>query len=82
MKRQWNQRLADANTEMQDSLDRDEDQILASYSLLGSILAFVLLGYLVDRWTGEAPTFLVSGAIAGIAVGFYTLVTTVRRTGR
>lgn len=82
MKKDWNGQLADTNAEIQDSLDRSESQILASYGMIGSILGFAFLGYVLDRWTGDAPTFLVSGVTAGMAIGFYSLIRTVRKAER
>ena len=51
----------------------------ASYALIGAILVLGGLGYGCDRWLGTAPWGLFGGLMLGIVVGFYQLVTAVRR---
>ena len=82
MDKNWSDRLTDANEATQENLARSEPQIFASYGLVGAILAFGLIGYLVDRATGNRPIFLVTGLIVGIVVGFLNLLRTVRKAGR
>ena len=53
--------------------------IAASYTLVGSILLLGGAGYLVDRWRGTAPWFLLGGLLLGMVVGFYELAKTVYR---
>ncbi|HEY1308853.1 MAG TPA: AtpZ/AtpI family protein [Vicinamibacterales bacterium] len=53
--------------------------IAASYTLVGGILLLGEIGYLVDRWRGTAPWFLLAGLLLGVVVGFYELVKTVYR---
>ena len=53
--------------------------IAASYTLVGSILLLGGIGYLVDRWRGTAPWFLLAGLLLGMIVGFYELAKTVNR---
>jgi len=72
------ERLGKANEELQKSVDRSEHQILGSYGLVGSILVLGTAGYFLDRWAGTWPAFLVAGLIAGILLGFYGVVRTVR----
>ena len=71
--------LSRSNEELQASLDRAEPRIVAAYALIGAILLFGGLGYLVDRWTGSSPAALVLGLLIGLAVGFANLVASVRR---
>lgn len=42
--------------------------------LAGSILAFALLGWLLDRSIGTSPVFTGLGAFVGGAAGFYYVV--------
>jgi F0F1-type ATP synthase assembly protein I len=72
-------RMGAANEELQNELDRNEHQIFASYGLVGAILIFGALGYLADRLSGSSPRYLIAGLVVGIAIGFYSLVKTVRR---
>src|SRR5215510_2440040 len=53
--------------------------IAASYTLVGGILLLGGIGYLVDRWRGTAPWFLLAGLLLGMVVGFYELAKTVYR---
>ncbi len=45
----------------------------ASYTLLGSILLFTLLGYFIDSKYDSAPTGVLIGLGIGLAAGFYHL---------
>jgi F0F1-type ATP synthase assembly protein I len=63
---------------MQQLPDEDRRKI-GAYLGLGwafalTTLAFVGLGYLLDRWLGAAPIFTVVGMLVGGAAGFYYLV--------
>ena len=51
----------------------------ASYTLVGGVLVLGGLGYLVDKWQGTSPWFLLGGLLLGIVVGFYQLVKTAYR---
>lgn len=46
----------------------------AAITLFTSVAAFLLLGWLVDRWLGTQPWFLVGGIVLGAAAGFYQFV--------
>jgi ATP synthase protein I len=46
----------------------------AAFSLFVSVAAFCGLGWLLDRWLGTRPWFLVTGIIVGAAAGFYEFV--------
>jgi F0F1-type ATP synthase assembly protein I len=71
--------VGQANKALQDSLDRNEPRIVASYALIGAILLLGGVGYAVDWWRGTAPWFLLVGLTAGILFGFYNLVASLRR---
>ena len=68
-----------ANKALQDSLDRNESGIVASYALIGAILLLGGVGYAVDWWRGTSPWFLLVGLTVGILFGFYNLVASLRR---
>ena len=70
---------ARANAELQESLQRAEPRIVASYALVGAILLFGAVGYGVDYWTGSAPWGLLTGLIIGFVVGFANLIGSLRR---
>lgn len=72
------ERLGNANEELQKSVDRSERQIIGSYGLVGSILVLGIVGYVIDRWAGTRPLFLIVGLAVGVVLGFYSVVTTVR----
>jgi ATP synthase protein I len=46
----------------------------AAISLFTSVAAFLGLGWLIDRWLGTQPWFLVGGIVLGAAAGFYQFV--------
>ena len=71
--------VGQANRALQDSLDRNEPRIVASYALIGAILLLGGVGYAVDWWRGTSPWFLLVGLTLGILFGFYNLVTSLRR---
>jgi F0F1-type ATP synthase assembly protein I len=68
-----------ANEALEDSLQRNEPRILASYALIGAILLLGGIGYGVDWWAGTSPRFLLIGFVVGILFGFYNLVSSLRR---
>ena len=68
-----------ANKALQDTLDRNEPRIVASYALIGAILLLGGAGYAVDWWLGTSPWFLLAGLIVGVLFGFYNLVDSLRR---
>ena len=68
-----------ANKALQDTLDRNEPRIAASYALIGAILLFGAAGYAVDWWRGTWPWFLLVGLTVGILLGFYNLVGSLHR---
>jgi F0F1-type ATP synthase assembly protein I len=79
MDKKLGDRMGAANEELQNNLERNEHQIFASYGLVGAILIFGALGYFADRMSGATPRYVIIGLVVGIAVGFYSLVKTVRR---
>ena len=68
-----------ANKALQDTLTRDEPRILASYALTGAILGLGGAGYAIDWWAATSPWFLLVGLAAGILLGFYNLLGSLRR---
>ena len=79
MRRTYLSDAGEANKALQDSLDRNEPRIVASYALIGAILLLGGVGYAVDWWQGTSPWFLLVGLTVGILFGFYNLVTSLRR---
>jgi ATP synthase protein I len=62
--------------------ERDEQQITrksgvvygAVFSLVTAIVAFLLIGWALDRWLGTGPWLLVGGIVFGAIAGFYQFV--------
>ena len=79
MDKKLGDRMGAANEQLQNNLERNESQIFASYGLVGAILIFGALGYFADRVSGSSPRYVIAGLVVGIAIGFYSLVKTVRR---
>ena len=69
--------LASSFRYMQENIRRAGPAASASYTLIGAILLLGGLGFVVDRWQGTSPWFLLVGLIFGIVVGFYELAKTV-----
>jgi ATP synthase protein I len=46
----------------------------AAITLFVSVATFLALGWVVDRWLGTRPWFLVGGIVLGAAAGFYQFV--------
>jgi len=68
-----------ANRALQDTLDRNEPRILASYALIGAILLLGGVGYAPDWWAATSPWFLLVGLAAAILFGFDNLLGSLRR---
>ena len=64
---------------LQANLSRGEPGIVASYALIGAVMALGALGFIVDRLADTAPWFLIVGLLVGLGIGFYNLVRTVGR---
>ena len=64
---------------LQANLSRGEPGILASYALIGAVIALGGLGFIIDRVADTAPWFLIVGLLAGVGIGFYNLVKTAWR---
>jgi F0F1-type ATP synthase assembly protein I len=70
--------VSNSNESLQQNLDRQESVIFASYGVIGAILLLGGLGYVLDRWLGTLPWFLLAGVAVGLCVAFYSLMTAVR----
>ncbi|PYS90327.1 MAG: hypothetical protein DMF64_15235 [Acidobacteria bacterium] len=62
--------------------ERDDKQLTrksgivygAVFSLASAIVAFLLVGWLLDHWLKTGPWLLVAGIIVGAVVGFYQFI--------
>jgi F0F1-type ATP synthase assembly protein I len=62
--------------------ERDEEETTrrsgivygAVFSLATAIVAFLLIGWLLDRWLKTGPWLLVGGIVFGAVVGFYQFI--------
>jgi F0F1-type ATP synthase assembly protein I len=45
----------------------------AAYAIVGGVLGLGLAGFVLDRWLGTSPAFLLAGIGLGLVVGFYEL---------
>ena len=62
--------------------EHDEQQITrksgvvyaAVFTLVTAVVAFLVIGWLLDRWLKTAPWLLVAGIVVGTVVGFYQFV--------
>lgn len=60
---------ADAETKRKGNM-----AIGAIYALMGSIVAFIIAGYFLDRFLETSPWFIVGGIILGTIIGFYQFI--------
>ena len=51
----------------------------AAFSLFAAVVAGLILGWLLDRWLGTRPWFLVGGLVLGAAAGLYEFIRTSSR---
>jgi F0F1-type ATP synthase assembly protein I len=65
--------LERAAKSFQETVTRAGPVALASYTLIGAILALGGIGYGIDLWRGSGHWFLLGGLLLGIIVGFYEL---------
>jgi F0F1-type ATP synthase assembly protein I len=71
--------LARSNRVLQENVDRELPRILAAYALVGAILLFGTIGFVLDRWLDSQPWLALLGLATGIVVGGINLVSVVRR---
>jgi F0F1-type ATP synthase assembly protein I len=69
--------LARSLEALQENVRRSGPAAGAGYTLIGAILLLAGVGYLLDRWTGTTPGFMLAGLLVGLVVGFYELAKTV-----
>jgi F0F1-type ATP synthase assembly protein I len=62
---------------LQENAERAGPAAGASYTLIGAIILLGGIGYLLDKWRGTSPWFLLGGLLLGLIVGFYELAKTV-----
>lgn len=56
-----------------------ERPMAVSYGLIAAIVVLGGIGYVLDRSLGTSPWLLIGGLLAGLAMGFYTLATLMKR---
>ena len=57
----------------QSELGRSSSFLGLGVQLAGSMLFYVVAGYLLDRWLGTAPWLILLGSIVGMAAFFFQL---------
>ena len=65
--------LERAARSFQESVTQAGPVAMASYTLIGAILALGGIGYALDYWRGNGHWFLLTGLLFGLVVGFYEL---------
>jgi F0F1-type ATP synthase assembly protein I len=69
----WNeQRVPDHNS--RSTISQGARAWATSLDFVFSIVALGFVGWLIDRWRGTAPWFMLAGLILGLVVGFYRFV--------
>jgi ATP synthase protein I len=52
----------------------------AVFSIIASIVSFLILGWLLDKWLNTTPWLVVTGIILGSIVGFYEFIRLMSRS--
>jgi F0F1-type ATP synthase assembly protein I len=71
--------LARSLKAFQENVRRSGPAASASYALIGAIVLFGGVGFVLDGWLGQSPAFLLGGLLLGLVVGFYELAKVVWR---
>ena len=74
------QPAANAETEAE-TKRRGGMAIGAIYALMGSIVAFIVAGYFLDRAFNASPWFIVGGVLLGSVIGFYQFIRITSKNG-
>jgi len=61
-------------TEQQEENRKSGLAYAAALTLFASVVGLGGVGWLVDRWRGTSPWFLVGGLVLGAIVGFYQFI--------
>jgi ATP synthase protein I len=64
---------------MATSDDQDENRktgfaYAAGITLFAAVASFTVIGYLLDRWFGTQPWFLIGGIVLGSAAGLFEFI--------
>ncbi len=71
--------LSRATKSLQENVERSGPAAAASYSLIGAIILFGGIGFVIDEWLKTSPWFLLGGLCLGVIVGFVQLAKIVWR---
>ena len=61
-------------TEKEETVRKSGIAYAAAFTLFMSVAVMTGLGWMLDRWLGTAPWFLVVGLVLGAIAGFYQFV--------
>jgi ATP synthase protein I len=63
-----------ANSDDQDENRKTGLAYAAGIALFASVATFTIIGYLLDRWFGTQPWFLIGGIVLGSAGGLFEFI--------
>ncbi len=69
-----------ANRQDQEENRKSGFAYAAAISLFASVVTFCGLGWMLDKWLGTQPWFLIGGIVLGSAAGLYQFVRLSSRT--
>ena len=62
------------NSDDQDQNRKTGFAYAAGIALFASVATFTIIGYLLDRWFGTQPWFLIGGIVLGSAGGLFEFI--------
>ena len=51
----------------------------AAFAIVGAVVVCLFIGWVLDRWFGTSPWFVVGGIVLGAVVGFYEFIRIISR---
>ena len=63
-----------ANSDDQEENRKTGFAYAAGIALFASVATFTIIGYLLDRWFGTQPWFLIGGIVLGSAGGLFEFI--------
>ncbi len=78
----WNRRIKPSVVNISLMSENDEQEVTrktglvyaAAFAIVGAVVVCLFIGWVLDRWFGTSPWFVVGGIVLGAVVGFYEFI--------